>query len=352
MEEKIKIPFLAGVKHKKMIYFSALYTNGLYRYDCQTKQIVCIMSFEGEKIVNCLHRKAVIYGDDIWFMPWEAERIAKYSIKDNVISYYEVKNKNMNLLYFDAMQSKERIIFVPYTNRVPIAVIDAKQDLIEFDNILDCEKIKKIAGLGKYEGGWLIALTTGEIFYNSKEGYKEDQNRNEKNEIKYLSSVNSEDYLWMCPFEEENVIAVNKREKKVKHICNIGDQKYSYGITLKNRIVMFPTEYTRDFLIIDRNNCNVQFKPVDIKCAGNDYLEMIEMGNDNEETYCIATNQGYVLEYDLNWDLISSYRIEINYQEYRTITEPVINKKMIVDRDKVEENYYFGLDQFLKVIKE
>ena len=70
MENSIKkIPFLAGAKCGNDIFFSALYVNGLFKYNCEKGVCNFIKSFAEEANAICLHRKAFVYKKTIWFIP-------------------------------------------------------------------------------------------------------------------------------------------------------------------------------------------------------------------------------------------------------------------------------------------
>lgn len=354
MKEKISIPFLAGAKYENKIYFSSLYINGLFKYDCKTYKCELIKIFDEKKLASILHRKAVIYGDEIWFMPWEAKKIAKYNITQNKIYYYEIPCTINELLYIDLVSKNNKTYFIPYKFNTPIAIINGNTSNLKFmdgitvneDNIL-----RKIVGAGVVKNNLLVVLQDGSVIENKDGNWekilkKKDCNKN--SQFEYLTLVDNDTSMWLCPFEENNVVEIDKIHRKVKKYIDVKDEKYSYGIVINSGIVMFPTEKNRNFLILNENN--IMYKHIDFNINDDLYLEISYIGNSCKDSILISSNQGNVCEYDLEWNLINKYNIEMNRKEYM---EQFVNKLHIDDLKKdytALESDYYDFKMFLGII--
>lgn len=354
MKEKISIPFLAGAKYENKIYFSSLYINGLFKYDCKTYKCELIKIFDEKRLVPMLHRKAVIYGDEIWFMPWEAKKIAKYNITQNKIYYYEIPSSNNELLYFDLINKNNQTYFVPYKFNTPIAIINGNTSNLKFMNgITEIEDnmISKIAGAGIVENDLLVVLQDGSVLENLNKKWTkilENNNSDTYSQTGYLTLVNTETSMWLCPFEGNCVVEVDKIYRKIKNYINVKGKRYSYGNIIHSGIVMFPTEKNREFLILKENN--IINKYIDFNMNDDLYLEMNTIGNSYKDSILISSNQGNVCEYDLEMNLKNKYNIEMNRKEYM---EQFVNKLHIDDLKKdytALESDYYDFKMFLGII--
>lgn len=90
--------FLAGIIKEDKLYFSSWNFNGLFIYDlvCGNCQLIDIFINEDEEL--CLHNKAILYKNEIWFIPNRASYIAYYDIDKKCISYLELPQEGREVL--------------------------------------------------------------------------------------------------------------------------------------------------------------------------------------------------------------------------------------------------------------
>ena len=260
----VKIPFLAGAKYENKIYFSSLYVNGLFEYDCGTKVCKYLMKFDEKNLTSMLHRKAAIFENQIWFMPWEARKIARYDITNNKMTYYDVGCKEGTLLYFDYARYDNMLFFIPYANNIPIAIIDVKHNIVNLINGIS-EK-EHIAGAGYYNNKLLLVSQTGNILIkNIKNNVLEkviDTRINTK-EFGYLTVIDAQNTMVLCPFEADKIVIIDKVNETVTNSVNYNGGRYSYGKKNIDCISMYPTEFNRCIMLFDEKQ-KIEYKRLEL----------------------------------------------------------------------------------------
>ena len=86
----MKLRTIAAVKKNNVIYFSPMYLNGVFSLDLDNdNEVKCINIFKEEKKLDFLYRRAYVYQDNVWFVPEQAEHVAKFNIATNEIQVYK-----------------------------------------------------------------------------------------------------------------------------------------------------------------------------------------------------------------------------------------------------------------------
>lgn len=346
----VKIPFLAGAKYKNKIYFSSLYVNGLFEYDCSTRVCKYLMKFDEKYLSSMLHRKAAIFEDQIWFMPWEASKIVRYDITNNQLFYYDVGCKEGALLYFDYARYDNMLYFIPYEDNISIAVIDEKHNTV---NLIDgISEETHIAGAGYYNNKLLLASQTGNLLIkNLKNNILEkviNTGINTK-EFSFLTVIDAQKTMVLCPFTADKIVIIDKANETVVNSVCFNDGRYSYGKNNIDTVTMYPTEFNRFIMVIDKN-LKIEYKRLELDLKEDFYLEMMNIDYIDGKTNLVTTNEGSILEYDDEWNLIQNYKTTIDRDDYNLQLIKNFDRSLFATEANCVETNNFDLDTFLKIM--
>ena len=126
---------IAGVQIEKYFYFSGYNINGFFRYDFLTKEILFLKTFSKETSVAVgIHRCAVAYEKDCWFIPQGGNYISKINVETLEISYLEIPEECqiMNTLfkfYTAIKQGKYAWVIPAYA--ASVLRIDLEEEIVQ-----------------------------------------------------------------------------------------------------------------------------------------------------------------------------------------------------------------------------
>ncbi len=89
---------------KDEIIMSLLEMNGLVKANIHTGLVQFIDFFEGESTIYQLHSKSVLYQDKVFFLPWNAKRIAIYDTTNKSLQYIDTNNDEKPGRYIDYLR--------------------------------------------------------------------------------------------------------------------------------------------------------------------------------------------------------------------------------------------------------
>jgi len=353
--EKINIPFLAGAEVKNKLYFSSYYINGLFYYDFITGKSEYVCSFEGEANAICLYRKAFLCGNEIWFMPWEAKRVALFNVDTQEMTYFDVgktKSSSWDDGFYDGFKRNYKLYFIPYKVGVPIYVVDLKEKMVK--KYSETHNLPKVSIIGAtiFGSKFLIGLKNGQIMYglnNKWETIIEPEISGTS--LMYNSMVDDGENVWLIPYNEKRIFAVDKLKMKKKYEIVLDEMgKFTHACVDKNHILLLPSEYSRSALVINRLDNNLIYRKISIANNDDGWLEMTEI--DSKNKHLVASSEGNVYKFDAKWNLVNIFSISITRNEYNRHIGKSVSKEMFLQSQCIIENTYFSLDLFLNVIIE
>lgn len=125
------------------IIMSLLEMNGLVKVNTNTGLVQFIDCFEGESTIYQLYSKSVLYQDKVFFLPWNAKKIAIYDISNKNLRYIVTNNHEKSGRYIDYLRD----------DRYAYLLSDREWQIECFD--METEKIitsYKLAGDNKHIG--------------------------------------------------------------------------------------------------------------------------------------------------------------------------------------------------------
>jgi hypothetical protein len=126
----------AGAYHDGYLYFCPKEHNTFCRADLENGNVEVLAFFK--ETSTDLYRKAYVYEDKIWFIPWKSKYIVKVNLDTLIFTYYEIPfrvksdiGENIEkCAYLSSGTFKDRYIFlVPTMYDTPL-IIDMKTDII------------------------------------------------------------------------------------------------------------------------------------------------------------------------------------------------------------------------------
>lgn len=324
-----------------------MHMNGLFKYNYETEECSFITVFEGEYVAPCLHRKAFVYGNEIWFMPCEAERIAMYDINKKVVQYYEIKNRVKSVAYWNGYRVGDVLYFMPRDVRTPIAVIDLKTKNISMKKMqIDIKGL--LSGVVKLNDNYLVLQQDGKLFY-SKNNQIITLKDSTKEKLPYLSLIDDQEMIWLIPFDSTSIVCYSKEKENIVCEIELGEtSKYCFATSFDNKVVLFPAEHNRDFCVITKGHKKITYCKKHVN-SDSEWLEMTEISCENSKNLWIASSDGDIFEYNRQWELKNRFYTFVDSKIYQRCIEENISGEMFISLyDK--ENRYLDLQMLLRVI--
>lgn len=100
---KYSVNMACGAEIGNKIYMSSISLNGLFEYDLQEKRLKYLSPFANELPCYAIHRGAISYGDEIWFVPQNGNFIAILNVIDRRIEYLKPEFEKSFLSPFDKL---------------------------------------------------------------------------------------------------------------------------------------------------------------------------------------------------------------------------------------------------------
>lgn len=224
--------FNAVVQIGEYIYYSAKYTNGLFRADLETGKSEFITMFDAERKEE-IHRFAFSVNHEIWFIPsFQGDKIAIFNIDSCKIEYVDIPDPNKKCPGFLFMNyvRKEDVVWLVPGEYGKILRIDAKsREMKEITLPIDgCEEMT----------------------------------------LPVIQGYEWADRIYICPWEYNRVLCLDLESEEVSTIdIEVEEKIYRNLYIIDNCIYLFPRMIPNDILKIDlknkkREKCSLNIKDV------------------------------------------------------------------------------------------
>ncbi len=131
------------VEYEGHIYFSSANTNGLFKANLETEMVEFVGRFFGEDIFKRdLHLKTLLIGKEIWFIPYNAERISIYNLEEKVFSQIDINQGSTNEKYVMANYTSDKIYLIPFKSNELIEIDLRTHELVVREQWMN--EIKKL----------------------------------------------------------------------------------------------------------------------------------------------------------------------------------------------------------------
>ncbi len=313
--------FLAGVKYKGKIYFSATNTNGLFCFDVSCNNTELITVFKEEKNEIFLHNRAFLCGNKMWLIPAYARKIACVDLNTYDISYFDVpssETSGCNLLFKNGFAFNSHIYMISdYLNNV-VKIDTDDNNVLEVCKLNDCSK----------SNGNMILVDNDEIVIWGSGGNVKAKINRENSSIKeidngclftendYNSFLYYNNMILFIPLGSDRIKAVLLQNKSERYI-SLPEKRnaFCHGLGTNEVAIMFPYENTREYVVCNWDSLEISMKDIGIgnddnlvfdKIAG---VKMQEISSD--QGYWASSINGFVFEFSSKGDIINKYIIEM-----------------------------------------
>lgn len=265
----MKLRTIAAVKKNNIIYFSPMYANGVFSLDLEHEnKVECINVFKEEMCEQYLYRRAYTYENYVWFVPEQAEYVARFNIETNeveVFQYgYHIQSSNGLFQYSDSFVIKDKYL----------CLVPGSTDAIV---IVDMETGKE------------------KIIYDVVNPDIES----------YISGTYADGYIWLCPFKSDYLIKIDVKNEDVKRYkWGYGKEAFD-GICTVGNILYFAPHKENVFLSININNMEEEILDIsDIKCSDEKFQGIFKV---DDELWCMPFTAKFFLRYNLINKKVTKY---------------------------------------------
>lgn len=260
---------IAATLKNDIIYFSPMFLNGVFSLDLRHgNEVKGLNIFEREKGVNYLYRRAYFFDDNIWFVPEQADYVARFDIVTNEIETYRFpchkQILNGMFKYSDSFVISDKYLCLVPGNTDALVIIDMET--------------------GKEK-----------ILYDVVDPEKES----------YVSGTYSEGYVWMCPFNSECLLRVDMVSGKTKkYKWKYGKEAFD-GICVVDKNIYFAPYKSDVFLSINTEKMEENVLDIsNIKQQNEKFQGIFRVDN---ELWCMPFTAKYYLRYDIVNKKIKKY---------------------------------------------
>lgn len=268
-EQKMKLRTIAAVKKNNTIYFSPMYLNGVFSLDLDNdNEVRCINIFKEEKKLDFLYRRVYVYQDNVWFVPEQAEHVAKFNIATNEIQVYKFRYHKQSLN--GMFQYSDSFVF----NDKYLCLVPGNTDALV---IVDMETGKE------------------KIVYDVVDPEKES----------YISGTYADRYIWLCPFESRYLVRVDIEDGNVmRYKWKYGKQDFDGVCAVDNKLYFAPHKATVCLSINVQNMQESKLDISDIKSVNDKFQGIFKIDN---ELWCMPFTAKYFLRYNLQNKKVTKY---------------------------------------------
>lgn len=309
----MKLRTIAAVKKNNVIYFSPMYLNGVFSLDLDNdNEVKCINIFKEEKKLDFLYRRAYVYQDNVWFVPEQAEHVAKFNIATNEIQVYKFAYHKQSLngmfKYSDSFVFNDKYLCLVPGNTDALVIVDMET--------------------GKEK-----------IVYDIVDPEKES----------YISGAYTDRYIWLCPFESNYLIRVDIGKDDVKKYKWQYEKQDFDGICAVNNKLYFAPHKANNFLSINVQNMQESKLDIsDIKSINDKFQGIFKI---DDELWCMPFTAKYFLRYNIqkqniikyignnhklfkNWEWTTNNFIPVDFEEKIILASCFIDGFLIYDAEK------------------
>lgn len=356
---KSKLVFNAAVEYKNVIYFSALYANGLFKLDLGTQEVQFLKRFERESICIGIHHFAFLYKNEAWFIPQLGNYIAIVNLNTLVIEYKELIYTDDTCSMVNFKYSSGTIIHNKYLYLIPgaldtLVIFDLEKKIVVQSYIVRkysdqlfgngfYNPVTKCIRLDPWRGSYsvIINLQEGTVI---------------SHEYEYQNNVYSGLYfdvcrqmLWRSPGKADHILVENLNTKE-KHKLYIDNKYTNQDVILSNQILrqnnqLFMFGWETDVVInIDCKTNQVKYYELGVKNRLDNYYQYI-FSNDY---VMVSGEKSYFFVFDKKKDGFRKIPVEIDTNRLEDeLNEQNLTLYDIIDTYSIQEGvnnleYYMG----------
>lgn len=255
----------AGVIRNEEMYFCPIQFNALCRTDLNTGKTEFLGHFE-EKLEEKLYRKAFIYKDDIWFIPWKADKIACVDLSSLTIDYYQPRYITESKIgcevekcaYLSSGVYENRYLYlVPTKYDTPIVIDMENRAFQSYEGVLDVEGQAYGYGVVSENVFWISPHTGDKLVQLNIQDGEINTIDWDYDSLQYRGMCDWDNKIWFAPGKDENrILFFDKNDKswgmiKIEDECSKGSS-YNECLEIENGIAFLPYE-SKSILVIKRD---------------------------------------------------------------------------------------------------
>ncbi len=355
----MSIGAIAAVKYHDTLFFSGFISKGIFAYDCKKNTIKKISDISCEINEGLYHKKALIYKNQAWFLPWDAKKILCLDLDSYSEKYFDVPDcdfdKHCMVDYL--LHDNGCLYFIPHGEVKTLVIIDLDTHKIDYyPNVIN-------------RGRCIGAFITGNILYllSSKGTVLTEFNINSRTIVRmeeldettqyvFSSIIQDEKCVYLIPRCSETVCVIDRttKERNYYQLPNTKEE-YEGGLVTNSSVIMFPRNHSQRYLVYHKDTSRIIEKPRLSKFRLEGMFTMGGVDTDSEDIMAIALD-GQLIEFNDDGDIIneSSYLVDENdiidiskdnTSARKEALDWVVNKNLIL-----KENKRFGLSEYVRSI--
>lgn len=253
MQEKSDVMYVegnAGVEYRGKVYFSSFNPVGcLFCFDIEKGTTTFIKQFSVEVSQGMCHMDAFLYGNNAWFIPWDARRLVCVNLDSFEDEYFEIKchdyaNEHAfaDYLFFE----DDKLILTPCGHRLDtMVIVDLKRHSIEeFPHVIP--KVKCIGAYIWEDKLHFLSIYGEEIsLFDLKKMQAEHLcEKDENTGWKYSSLIQNASSVYLIPREADNVQVIDLHTNVRRQIMLpfLEDQFWG-GMLIRDGVLLLACRY-------------------------------------------------------------------------------------------------------------
>ena len=363
---KVSVPFLAAVKYKNKLYFSALKANGLFRFDMQTGETKFICFFYEEKMYDFLHVRAFLHNKDMWLVPAEADHVACVNLETYQIRYFDIPGRKEKsglgiYAYYDGIVEDGKYLYLIPQYLNDVIKINMEKYQIECSWTINKDMLLWSKGCFIYNDTLNLVTSDGNV--GIKISVNTDKVEVCRNDVTkpadYLYAFQSGSEVWIIPCYSSEILVLNVIDNKLESIPLPECNKIFYrGMDCGKSVLLFPGEFSRVFAVVNKFTRDISL--IDIPINNIDFtriwphrlwIEFSVIDTDDDEKI-ITSNSGHLFRINDEGCIVDEFTVSIDDEVMLVLidNESILNKKlneMYSMRAIQESEPFFGLREFL-----
>ena len=245
---RLNMRFMAGNIVDGYLYFSSSQYNGLFKMEVETERISYIGSFEGAPLDRTiLHRKCLVYGRWLIFIPQNTDRINLVNIDTYEQKTVKVLDEDKYYMFADAIIVDDLLYLMPGRKEQPAKIVHLDDYSVE---TIDClsGKIQSEAPDSPDEGGLFAigaAYHDGSIYMGLYKQSKIIQYGVTSNKVRLIETdidnirdlSGGKDGVWITDLSEGRIELLGE---KIETVRFEHDYSYSHVLEMGTRTYVIP----------------------------------------------------------------------------------------------------------------
>lgn len=267
----MRIGTIAGVEYRNKVYFSSVELNGLFCMDMESREVEFLKLFEKEKFIPRLHRAAFLYKNEAWFIPQEAENIARLNLETLTLTYYPFPCHKNNELFRSSPGSycvyscgyvfKEKFLcMIPWNIDAALIINMESYEMYPYYDVID-----------PFEEAMCGAALIGDKLYlfpgKGKNCIEVDLRKDRRNKLEwnymeraFETVVMHQNKLWFVPKVEKYILSFDIRTgEKQKFEIPCPDDMFSGVICFDCKFIFLPLK-ARYFMVFDLKDFSMKLE--------------------------------------------------------------------------------------------